>query len=155
MKTISLLLFFSATSAFAQTLNLDKAPLLDAPGPGYRSPVQEPTRTPIQIKDIPAAPLFLEVRATFDGYYDRPTTGYTTTFPIIRPTERYGFINVQKVISSNWSGASDGGLSLALGSADLKTKSGSKLIVGRQYYFFFKLKPLDAEQTYELLVLEN
>ncbi len=30
------LLLFAASSALAQSLNLDKAPLLDAPGPGYR-----------------------------------------------------------------------------------------------------------------------
>ena len=36
MKTTFFLLLLAASSALAQTLNLDKAPLLDAPGPGYR-----------------------------------------------------------------------------------------------------------------------
>jgi len=36
MKTTSFLLLLAASSALAQSLNLDNAPLLDAPGPGYR-----------------------------------------------------------------------------------------------------------------------
>ena len=40
MKTTSFLLLLAASSAFAQSLNLDKAPLLDAPGPGYRQDPQ-------------------------------------------------------------------------------------------------------------------
>jgi hypothetical protein len=36
MKTAFCLFLLAAGSALAQELNLDKAPLLDAPGPGYR-----------------------------------------------------------------------------------------------------------------------
>ena len=36
MKTIFILFLLVSGSAFGQALNLDKAPLLDAPGPGYR-----------------------------------------------------------------------------------------------------------------------
>ncbi len=39
MKTTFLFMLLAASSALAQTLNLEKAPLLDAPGLGYR---QEP-----------------------------------------------------------------------------------------------------------------
>jgi len=40
MKTTILLLLLAVSSALAQSLNLDKAPLLDAPGPGYRQDPQ-------------------------------------------------------------------------------------------------------------------
>lgn len=58
MKTYSVLLFslVIASSAFGQSLNLNKAPLLDAPGPGYRgsSPLTESVRTVIAPLPPPA-----------------------------------------------------------------------------------------------------
>jgi hypothetical protein len=56
MKLTSLLLLLIASSALAQSLNLDKAPLLDAPGPGYRGevPLNEEVRMVLRPLSPPA-----------------------------------------------------------------------------------------------------